>query len=430
MSADSGDADKVRSPAPEVAYAAFVETNLKRNYRAHFADGMLSFTGFRLVSTPTFTPAFLLALTGSPTMVGVGISLLQAGAMLSPVFVAAAIDHRRRILPAALWIGLFMRLAILALALAGWLLSGSAAIFVSFAALILLGLGMGGQRVAFQTLLGKVIPIDRRGRLQGWRNFCGGVVAALLSIAAGRWLLGATPTSHDYAEIFLFTFALSSTGLLIIAMTMREPEAPTVRPRLGYRALLRDLPVHFADLRFRRFSIVVACSAIARAASPFYILHAGQVVGMDGQAIGMLALCFTGAETLFNLFWGRTGDLRGYRATFLLALLLGIVATLLLALSRDWIWTYLAFAGLGACYSGLSLSQQTMVLELGPRETLAMRLGLSSSIDGIVSSLGPGLAGLTALWCGYAPLFVVSASLFALALFPLARLGGVERPRR
>lgn len=414
----------------ETRYAAFVQTHLKRNYRAHFADGMLSFTGFRLISTPTFTPAFLFALTGSATLVGVGISLLQAGAMLSPVLVAAALEHRRRILPAALRIGWFMRLAILSLAIAGWLLSGNAAIVVAFLALFLLGLGMGGQRVAFQALLGKVIPIDRRGRLQGWRNFCGGIVAALLSVAAGIWFLGEDPTSGDYAKIFLATFLLSSAGLLIIALVMREPDAPVVRPRLGYRALLKDLPDHFADRDFRRFSILIACCTIARAAWPFYILYAGQIVGMDGYAIGMLALCFTGADTVFNLVWGRVGDARGYRSTFLLALLLGIAATLLLAFLRDGIGVYLAFGGLGACFSGLLMSQQTMVLELGPREKLPMRLGLSSSIDGIASSLGPALAGLIVLRCGYTPLLIISASLFALALVPLARLRDARRPTR
>jgi len=433
VSVGSGDAGGVQPPpsvteGSEATYAAFVDANLKRNYRAHFADGMLSFVGFRLVSTPTFTPAFLFALTGSATLVGAGIALLQAGAMLSPVLAAAALEHRRRILPAALRIGWFMRLAILALALAGWFLSGTVAVLVSFLALFLLGLGMGGQRVAFQTLLGKVIPIARRGRLQGWRNFSGGIVAALLSLAAGSWLLGAAPTGQDYAEIFLVTFLLSSAGLLIVGLAMREPEAPVVRPRLDFRGLLKDLPGHFAERDFRRFSVAVACCTFARAASPFYILHAGQVIGMDGRAIGMLALCFTGADTLFNLIFGRIGDARGYRTTFLLALLLGIAATLVLACARDEISTYLAFVGLGACFSGLLMSQQTMVLELGPRETLAMRLGLSNSIDGVASSLGPALAGLIALRWGYVPLLVISAALFALALAPLARLRDPRRP--
>ena len=56
--------------------------------------------------------------------------------------------------------------------------------------LLMLGLFSGAQRVAFQMVLGKVIPFSRRGRLQAWRNFTGGIIAAALTYAAGRYIIG------------------------------------------------------------------------------------------------------------------------------------------------------------------------------------------------------------------------------------------------
>ena len=112
------------SDAREAAYDRFVRDNLKRNYIAHFTHGMLGMTGFRLIYTPTFVPACLHLLTGSPLLVGLGQALHQAGAVLSPVIGATHIEHRRTVLPVAVTIGTLMRVQMLGLALAGWFLGG------------------------------------------------------------------------------------------------------------------------------------------------------------------------------------------------------------------------------------------------------------------------------------------------------------------
>ena len=158
----------------ERAYDRFVEGNLKRNYVAHFTHGMLGMTGFRLIFAPTFVPAYLHMLTGSAFMVGLGQALIQAGAIASPIMGAAQIEHRRHVMPAAMTIGVLMRLQLLGLALAGWFLTGHVLLLATFLFLFLFGFFLGSQRVAFQVVLAKVIPIRLRGRLQAWRNLAGG----------------------------------------------------------------------------------------------------------------------------------------------------------------------------------------------------------------------------------------------------------------
>lgn len=430
-------ADPEEPPQPEEAsdrhdagarYDRFVSANLKRNYLAHFSDGMLSFTGFRLIATPTFTPAYLFALTGSEALVGVGSSLLQLGIMISPLLVAAALEHRTRILPAALRIGWFMRSMILALALVGWFGTGDGAIAATFAVLFLLGLGTGAQRVSFQLLLSKVIPLALRGRLQGLRNFCGGLIAAALSYLAGAWLLAHDVLGNGYATIFLLAFVLSSLGLTAIALLMREPDAPAVRPRLRLGVRLAAFPQQLRDRDFRRFVGAIATCTLARSASPFYILFAGRTMGLDGATVGALALCFMAADTAANLVWGSIGDRHGYRLTFLASVTLWIGSTVLLLAAANELGLYCAFVGLGASLSGFLMSQQTMVLEFGAREDVAMRLGLSSTVDGVMSAAGPALGGLIALRYGYSPLFVCSIALLCVTLWLVAGLRDPRRP--
>ena len=82
--------------------------------------------------------------------------------------------------------------------------------------------------------MAKVIPIDRRGRLQAWRNFTGGIIAAVLSYGAGIWLIDRNALGNGYATTFFLTFLLTSIGLLILVRLLREPDTPAPHRRVGF----------------------------------------------------------------------------------------------------------------------------------------------------------------------------------------------------
>ena len=67
----------------EAEYEKFVWDNLKRNYLGNYLHGMLGMTGFRLVNTPTFLPAYLHMISGSNSIVGLGLALQQVGGVIS-----------------------------------------------------------------------------------------------------------------------------------------------------------------------------------------------------------------------------------------------------------------------------------------------------------------------------------------------------------
>ena len=197
-------------------------------------------TGFRLVNTPTFVPAYIHSISGSDAWVGIAQSLQQLGAIVSPIIGASQVEHRKRILPVSVTLGLLMRLQILGLAISGWFLTGSWALALALLFLFLLGFFQGPQRVAFQLLLAKVIPIRLRGRLQAWRNLTGGLIAATLSYFAGSWLVASHVGGNGYATTFFVSFVLTSLGLSALQLLMREPEPPTVRARTTLRERLRE----------------------------------------------------------------------------------------------------------------------------------------------------------------------------------------------
>ena len=70
---------------------------------------MLGMTGFRLVNAPTFLPAYLHMISGSNAIVGLGLALQQVGGVISPIFGASKIEHRTKVMPAAMWMGEALR---------------------------------------------------------------------------------------------------------------------------------------------------------------------------------------------------------------------------------------------------------------------------------------------------------------------------------
>ncbi|WP_421937839.1 MFS transporter [Phenylobacterium sp.] len=413
----------------EAAYEKFVWDNLKRNYIGNYLHGMLGMTGFRLVNAPTFLPAYLHAVSGSNAIVGLALALQQLGGVISPIVGATKIEHRTKVMPAAIWMGSLGRLAILGMALAGWFLTGQALVGALLFCMLMFGIFMGAQRVVFSLLMSKVIPISRRGRLQAWRNATGGAIAAVLAGVAGTYFIQPNLFGNGYSTTFLFAFVLTSFGLWALQLLLKEPEPPTVRAQARIRDRLKDFPALIAqDKAYGFFLVVQMLATSARIATPFYILYVGKVIGADGATLGLLSFAFLGADTASNLVWGYLGDKTGFRLVLVLSIIGWVAATLMLLNLHEPTWIFASFAVLGASLSGYMMASQTMILEFGNRDDLPMRIAVSATAESITATAGPLIGGVVAEVYGYDVVFMASLGFLAAALLIL--LSAVREPRR
>ncbi len=430
--------DDVRTPAPaapeddlearEAAYEKFVWDNLKRNYLGNYLHGMLGMTGFRLVNAPTFLPAYLHQVSGSNAIVGLALALQQVGGVISPIFGATKVEHRKKVMPAAMWMGGLGRLAILGMALSGWFLKGQPLVVALLFCIFMFGVFMGAQRVVFSLLMSKVIPLSRRGRLQAWRNATGGAIAAILAWVAGRWFIDPNLFGNGYSTTFLFGFALTTLGLWALQILLKEPEPPTTRPQARFRDRLREFPALIRqDHAYGWFIVVQMLATSARIATPFYILYVGKFIGADGATLGLLSFAFLGADTASNLLWGYLGDKSGFRIVLLAALVGWVTATVLLLQLHDVWGVFGAFALLGASQAGYMMAAQTMILEFGAREDLPMRIAVSATAESITATAGPLIGGLVAEAFGYTTVFTASVVFLSSALLIL--ILAVQDPR-
>ena len=401
----------------ERRYALEVRRNLTRNYVAHLLHGMLGQTGFRLVNAPTFMPAYLLMLSGgSKFAVGLGLALQSAGMMLTPLWGATLIEHRAKVLPVAFTTGSGMRFAVLAIGLVGFWLTGAAALWSVMLFLALLGVFSGMQGVIFNFLMSKVIPVNKRGRLTGWRNFLAGIISAGVAWIAGSWFLGTTPTASGYSWTFVLAFVLTSIGMLCLVRIV-EPVAPTRRPRQPIWRRLRDVPRLLAEEpAFGRYVVARTVATMGRMAMPFYILYEGRLFegargALDGHTLATLTISFTLSGTVSNLFWGGLADRRGYRIAFLLSIVLWVLSTLLLLVPGGGAWlTNVVFIGIGAAVQGFQNASMNLSLEFGHRDDLPVRIAIASTASEAAGTLGPLLGGGLAAAFGYPVVFVASVA--------------------
>lgn len=414
-------------PLTEQEYHLQVARDLRRNYIANLAHGMLGMTGFRLVSAPTFVPAYIFVLSGSQLAVGMALAAQFLGMAMSSIWGATVIEHRRRVMPVVYFVGWMMRLQILALALSGYLLDGSAALAAACIFLSLFGFFGGMQGVSFHFLMSKVIPVNKRGRLTGMRNFLGGLTAAGVAYLGGEYLVGANLLGNGYATTFLAAFILTSLGITALSF-VREPPSPEVRVATPLRNRLRDVPwLLRSDRDFTRFLLARGLAAAGTIAVPFYAIYAGRYIDLSGSALGYLSLAFLLAQTVSNLAWGRLADRHGNRIVFLLSVSLWMAAAVQLVGSTSLPAFMLAFCGLGAGFGGFQIASQNLVLEFGQRHELPMRIAVSDTVCYAMMALGPVLGGVIAQSGAFAQVFWIAIAVKALALMAILR---VADPRK
>ncbi|MFT7133600.1 MAG: MFS family permease [Cyclobacteriaceae bacterium] len=393
----------------ERRYELQVKRDLNRNFFAHLVHGMLGQTGFRLINAPTFLPAYIMMLSGgSELIVGLALSLQALGMAVTPLVGANLIEHRKRVLPVGFLVGGMMRLVVLLIALSGLLLSGTHTLVAILVCLTLLGLFQGMQGVIFNFLMSKVIPLKKRGRLTGLRNFLAGITSAGVAWVGGYYLIGDVPTAQGYSWTFMLAFVLTSVGLLLLLM-VREPEPPTVKIKQSLLQRLGEVPQLLRDdPAFTRYFLARSLATMGRMAMPFYILYAGQSIGLSGQNLGIITFAFTMSGTISNLFWGAMADRRGFRGTFLLSIGLWVISTVMLIFVTDLWLILLVFVGIGAAVQGFQNSSINLTLEFGDRDNLPVRIAIANTASEVAGTIGPLLGGLLAALLGYEAVFAAS----------------------
>ena len=408
------------------------EERVRRNYRWNFTfnllDGSFFWFGYSFFAPGVILPLYLSHYTENKLLIGL-IAVISTSFFTAPqILTANWVEHtpvKRNIM--AFQGMLLERLPLFLFPAAVWLSIGkpSLAVMVFFLLFAWHNLGAGLTAVAWQEMLAKIIPQERRGIFFGATNFLGnatGVIGA--SLAA--WLLDRYPFPYGYIICFSVTAAFTLISYFFITRTREIPVVTHTEP-VSFRQYWGKLPaVLHKDRNFSNFLLTQVVLSLSGMAWGFLAVYAQQRWNLEDGKVGEFNAALLVGQAVFNLVFGPLADRKGYKLVMELSVLLAVLSLLLAYLAPYPDWFYGVFALRGASLAGLFLSMM-FVMEFCLPEVRPTYIGLSNTVGGAVAGLSPLLGGALASVFGYPTLF---ASTLLVALAALAMLRWLVRDPR
>ena len=406
-----------------------VERNYRHNAVVNVLDGTFFWLGGSFIAARTILPLYVSHFTDSKLVIGLLSTIVAAGWLLPQLFTANRVQRLPRKKVMVVNLGLFTeRLPVILMAPAAMLsirfpTLALVAFFVLFAWHVV---GAGVVAVAWQDMIAKVIPLDRRGRFFGLANF-GGTATGVLGAAVAAHLLNHYDFPRGYVLCFALAAASISISWIFLALT-REPPRVNQEPAISQREYWRRLPsVLRADPNFRRYLLSQTVIATGGMATGFLAVYAAQRWQLPDSWAGNFTASMLIGQALCNLLFGHLADRKGHKLVLESSILLSALAVGLAALAPAPAWFYVVFALIGASVAGFMLSGIMIVFEFSTPDVRPTYIGLNNTAVGVVNVVAPLLGGWLAGAVGYWALFVV-AFVIGLAGFALLHWS-VREPR-
>jgi MFS family permease len=402
------------------------------NYTVMLVGHALFGVAFTFVNPDSVLPAFVGQLTASAPLIGLAGSTFRGGWMLPQLAIARLINHKPRKKPYLL-IGMSGRLTFWVVALMLWIGLARypvAMLALSFACFTLFAILDGASGLAWFDILAGVIPPRQRGRLLGIAQAASGQVG----IGGGRLIsliLDRRPFPTSYAMIFTLASVLLGAAAIPLFL-IREPPPQASNPAAKEEGAGNWLRPLFAHAAFRRLMICRLLVGMIVLATPFYVKHAGEVLGLPESVVGDFVIAQTIAGVIASLVlgtvcerWGSHVVIRIAVAAATLGPLFALVAHLVGGawLTQAYPFVYVT---LGVINSAWIMGFFNYLLEIAPEDMRPVYVGLSNTVIGsmaLVPILGGWLLEATSyiVLFGLTTVLLGAGFLVSLGLTPPAR---------
>ena len=372
------------------------------------------------IAGSTVLPLFVSKMTGSRALIGIFSHIEWFGWLFPQLFAAVFLAHKRRVL--YFYNGLSaLRLFLLGLSVTAIFLfrADYGLILVAFGiTFTLFSLASGLAGVAFTEIVGKTIPLNKRGSFFGLRMFTGGLLAALGGLAVKR-IISTYSFPYDFGYVCVIAWILMFLGLAAFAM-VREPESgqslDKASPASQFKAAMNLLRI---DENFRRLVFSKAWVNTALMATPFFIIFAIE----DLEAPEWMAGIYLTAQMIgylsSNLLWGWLSNHISNKIVIVMAgacrLIPSLIAFACCFLNVDPYLFASVFFFMGMAESGIEMGYMTYLLEISPERGRILTIGLLHTLTAptvFFSGVGGWLSQLLSLkWLFLMVILTTSISL-------------------
>ncbi|MBN1658137.1 MAG: MFS transporter [Anaerolineae bacterium] len=369
---------------------ATVEQNYRWNLIVNVLDGTTFWFALSFLSSTTIAPLYMSKLTDSPLALGL-LGVIAYGAWFLPQLLTAGwIEGREQVKPVVIRAGFFLeRLPVWLLVVSALVAARSPvlALVLFFVAYTWRGLGGGAVGPAWQDLIARCFPVDRRGRFMGTANALG-TAAATAGAALSTWILASFAFPSQFVVLFAIAAVCITLSWFFLSLT-REPAYPA-GGRGSTRRTLAGLPgIVRADANFRRFLGARALVALGGIGTGFVTVSAVQRWGVPDRTVGLYTAALWLGQAAGNVVLGLLADRRGHKLSLELGTLAAAAAFGVAWLAPAPEAIYLVFVLIGI-YSGALISSGVLVsLEFSAPERRPTYVGITNSTAGVANIAAP-----------------------------------------
>ena len=420
--------DRPVLPRSDAQITAEQARNYRWNFTFNLLDGAFFWFGLSFISDSTIVPLFISKLTDSPLPLGIAAVISQAGWFLPQLFTAKDVERLARKKPVVVSLGFLLERVPTWLSVAAAILAGRAptlALVLFLLAFAWRGLGSGVVATAWQDLIARCFPVNRRGRFWGLASFVGTGAGTLGSVLSA-WLLATFVFPTNFVYTFLVAAVFINLSWVFLAQT-REPVQPVNVARQSNREFLFQLPELLRrDHNFRRFLIARLLLALGEMGKGFITVAALRRWDVPDSMVGAYTAAALLGQTGGNLAFGLLADRFGHKLCLELGALASLGAFALAWLSPIPQGYYAVFGLLGIASSAVVISGILIVMEFCEPARRPTFTGLANTGIGLAGTVGP-LLGVWLASLSYNGLFILSAALNLAGL--IAMRGWVREPR-
>ncbi len=377
----------------------FVQKNLRWNFSVNLLDITFITLAFSVISRETIMPLLISNLTDSKLAIGLVPAIFSIAFYLPQLFAANHAERLRRKLPFVMLIGGVMeRLPYVFAGFAVYFLAESAPGIALLAVYLVIGLGAFGAGVAtpaWFTMIGKVLPVNRRGIFFGVSDGLGTLMGFI-----GAYFVGIVLDDVAYPQNFatLFLAAAFFMGVSWIGLALnREPESVIVKEHIPLQRYFRRLPgILRRNRNFRRFLLSYSIGRLSLMGTSFFIVYGNENFSLTGADVGALTAVLLGSQAVMQLGLGWLGDRRGHKFNLMLFSFAAALAALLATFATDMLGLIPAFALLGTALAADRISHLNIVLEFALPEDQPTFIGLTNTLLAPVVFLAPIIGGWAA----------------------------------
>lgn len=402
------------------------DKHFRHNYLVNVLDGSFFWLGYSFIAPGVILPLYVSHFTSNKLVIGFVAVLSSMGYFFPQLFTSNWVEQIsvKKDLPVKL--GFFTeRLPLLILPFSVFF-----AVSAPNAALILLLLffawhsfGAGVVAVAWNSMIAKVIPVEKRGVFMGITTF-GGNATGIVGASFAAYVLDRILFPYN----FLICFALAAVAIFIswffLAQTREEPDVITKQP-VSSRTYWKDLPeVLHADRNLRRYLFAQMFIGLGGMAWGFMAVYTVDTWSLSDGKVGTFTTAILLGQTAANLIFGILADRKGFKTVILISILLAIGGLAIPLFADQPNLMYVTFGLRGASMSGFFMAGM-IVYEFSSPEKRPTYIGLNNTWLGIMQFFAPLLGGFLAQNFGYPMLFITAVLLSTLGLLVMT-IGFVE----